>query len=109
MSVVKDEKIHFATNLMENIFTIQKLNVTGMICIHCFYQLTMPIEKRLRSIDAHDVQINFCLDDENDELIFCSCDGETFIIDKYNNIINFKLGKDISAFCAGIICQFFSI
>ena len=59
------------------------------------------------SIDAYDVQINFCLDDENDELIFCSCDGETFIIDKYNNIVNFKLGKDISAFCAGIICQFF--
>ena len=41
------------------------------------------------------------LGDGKDEVIFCSWDGETFIMDQYENIVNFKLGQDISAFCAG--------
>jgi hypothetical protein len=34
-------------------------------------------------------------------VIFCAWNGETFIMDQYENIVNFKLGQNISAFCAG--------
>lgn len=36
-----------------------------------------------------------------DEVAFCAWDGETYIMDQYENIVNFTLGEDVSAFCAG--------
>ncbi|XP_028405156.1 KICSTOR complex protein ITFG2-like isoform X2 [Dendronephthya gigantea] len=68
LSVIKDEKLSWSMTHNQNVFTVQRLDIT---------------------------------DDGKDEVIFCSWSGETFIMDQYENIVNFKLGQDISAFCAG--------
>ena len=35
------------------------------------------------------------------EVVFCAWDGETYIMDQYENIVNFTFGEGVSAFCAG--------
>ena len=40
-----------------------------------------------------------------DEVIFCASNGETFIMDQYENVVNFSFGQDISAFCAGFFSR----
>ena len=39
--------------------------------------------------------------DGNEELAACSWDGDTFIIDRFKNVVQFKFGENVMAFCAG--------
>lgn len=40
-------------------------------------------------------------DDGNEEIAVCSWDGDTFIIDCFKNVVQFKFGENVMAFCAG--------
>ncbi|KAL9961416.1 hypothetical protein ACROYT_G030350 [Oculina patagonica] len=39
--------------------------------------------------------------DGNEEMAACSWDGDTFIIDRFKNVVQFKFGENVMAFCAG--------
>ena len=40
--------------------------------------------------------------DGTDEVVFCAWDGETYIMDQYENMVNFKFGEAVSAFSSGL-------
>lgn len=40
--------------------------------------------------------------DGNEEIAACSWDGDTFIIDRFKNVVQFKFGENVMAFCAGL-------
>jgi len=39
--------------------------------------------------------------DGNEEIAACSWDGNTHIIDRFKNVVQFKFGENVMAFCAG--------
>lgn len=39
--------------------------------------------------------------DGNEEIAVCSWDGNTHIIDRFKNVVQFKFGENVMAFCAG--------
>ena len=39
--------------------------------------------------------------DGNEELAACTWNGDTFIIDRFKNVVQFKFGENVMAFCAG--------
>lgn len=39
--------------------------------------------------------------DGNEEIAVCSWDGNTHIIDRFKNVVRFKFGENVMAFCAG--------
>ncbi len=40
-------------------------------------------------------------DDGNDELLVCSWDGHTYILDQNKHIVHFQTEEPVSGFCAG--------
>ena len=39
--------------------------------------------------------------DGNEEIAACSWDGNTHIIDRFKNVVQFRFGENVMAFCAG--------
>ena len=84
--------------LSANTHFIAMCTLNGSLCIIKDEKVnwSMNLHHNFFTVQKHDMTGN-----GKEEVIFCSWDGETIILDQYENVVNFKLGQEISAFCAG--------